>query len=143
MNDNHCDTTKKPKATMCTEYRTLSLMSHLLKMILRIILMRNRQKIENEIPVNFKVDSWLGRAPEKEFSKLRMICERYSEVNQDVYARFIDYEKAFDRVNHEKMIKCLNDIEINGKDLKILNIHDSKPILDTESIDPAEEKPLR
>ena len=40
---------KKPKATMCTEYRILSLMRHLLKKILRIILMRNRQKIENEI----------------------------------------------------------------------------------------------
>ena len=40
---------KKPKATMCTEFRTLSLMSHLLKMIIRIISMRNGQKIENEI----------------------------------------------------------------------------------------------
>ena len=39
----------KARATMCTEYRTLSLMSHLLKMIIRIILMRNRQKIETEI----------------------------------------------------------------------------------------------
>ena len=34
--------TKKLKATMCTEYRTLILMSHLLKMILCIMLMRNR-----------------------------------------------------------------------------------------------------
>ena len=40
---------RKLKATLCTEYRTLSLMSHLLKMILCTILMRNRQKIENEI----------------------------------------------------------------------------------------------
>ena len=37
-----------------------------------------------------------------------------------IYACFIDYEKAFDWVNHEKMIKCLNDIGINGKDLKLI-----------------------
>ena len=37
---------KKPKAT---EYRTLSLMSHVLKVILKVILLRNKQKIENEI----------------------------------------------------------------------------------------------
>ena len=35
---------KKPKATLCSEYRTLSLMSHFLKMILHIILLRNRKK---------------------------------------------------------------------------------------------------
>ena len=40
---------KTPKATMCTEHRTLNLMSYLLKIILHIILMKNRQKIENEI----------------------------------------------------------------------------------------------
>ena len=33
---------KKPKATMFTEYRTLSLMSPLLKAILKVILLRNR-----------------------------------------------------------------------------------------------------
>ena len=28
--------------------------------------------------------------------------------------------KRSTRVNHEKMIKCLNDIGINGKDLKLI-----------------------
>ena len=32
---------------------------------------------------------------------------------------FIDYEKALDRVYHEKMINCFNDIGINEKDLKM------------------------
>ena len=47
---------KKPKATMCTEYRTLSLMSHVLKVILKVILLRNKQKIENEIS---NLQKWL------------------------------------------------------------------------------------
>ena len=38
----------------------------------------------------------------------------------DIYACFIDCEKAFDRVNHEKLIKCIHDIGMNGKDLRII-----------------------
>ena len=51
---------------------------------------------------------------------MRLICERYSEVDKDIYACFIDYEKAFDRVNHEEMIKCLIDIGVDGKDIKLI-----------------------
>ena len=40
--------------------------------------------------------------------------------NNDDDACFIDFEKAFDWVNHEEMIKCLNDIGISGKDLKLI-----------------------
>ena len=94
-------------------------MRHLLKMILRIILMRNRQNIENEIN-EFQCRFMAGKATRQGIFNLRMICEHCSEVNQDVYACFINYEEAFDRVNHEKMIKCLNDIGINGKDLKMI-----------------------
>ena len=36
---------KKPKATKYTMYWTLSLMSHLLKMLLQIILLRNRKRV--------------------------------------------------------------------------------------------------
>ena len=51
---------------------------------------------------------------------MRLICERYGEVDKDIYACFIDYEKAFDRVNHESMIKCLRDIGVDGKDIKLI-----------------------
>ena len=94
-------------------------MSDLLKMILSIILMRNRQKIENEISELQSVFMARKGTGEGIFNS-RMVCERCSEVNQDVYACFIDYEKAFNRVNHENMIKCLNDFGINGKDLKLI-----------------------
>ena len=72
-------------------------MSHLLKMILRMILMRSRQKVENEISELQSGFMEEKGTREGRFS-LRMICGRYSEVNQDVYSSFIDYGKAFDRV---------------------------------------------
>ena len=94
-------------------------MNHLFRMILRIILVRNRQKIENEIS-KLQSGFMAGEGIREGSFDLRMICKRYSEVNQNVYACFMDYEKAFDRVNHEKIIKCLNDIGVNGRDLKMI-----------------------
>ena len=41
-------------------------------------------------------------------------------MGKDIYACFIDYEKACVRVSHEKMIKCLKEIGLNGKDIKLI-----------------------
>jgi hypothetical protein len=110
---------KKPKATMCTEYRTLSLMSHVLKVILKVLLNRNRKKIENEIS-SLQSGFMSKKGTREGIFNMRMLCERYCEMSKDIYACFIDYEKAFDRVNHEIMIKCLKDIGLNGKDIKLI-----------------------
>ena len=37
-----------------------------------------------------------------------------------IYACFIDYEKAFDRVHHESMINRLKDVGLNGKDINVI-----------------------
>ena len=65
---------KKPKATMCTEYRTLSLMSHVLKVILKVILLRNKQKIENEIS-NLQSGFMSGKGTREGIFNMRMLCE--------------------------------------------------------------------
>ena len=104
---------------MCTEYRTLSLMSHLLKVILKVILLRNRQKKENEIS-SLQSGFMSGKGTREGIFNMRMLCERYCEVGKDIYACFIDYEKAFDVVRHEKMIKCWKETGLNGKDIKLI-----------------------
>ena len=40
---------KKPNAQDCSEHRTISLMSHPMKLLLRIILERKSERIEKEI----------------------------------------------------------------------------------------------
>lgn len=42
-----------------------------------------------------------------------MLTEKHNNSKQ-IYVRFIDYNKAFDRVKHEKLILCLQDIELGG-----------------------------
>lgn len=41
-------------------------------------------------------------------------------VQKDLYLCFIDYEKAFDRVTHEKLIDDLRRVNVDGKDRRII-----------------------
>ena len=110
---------KKAKATKCSDFRTLSLMSHILKVLLKVVLLRIRNKIEKEI--NETQSGFItGKGTREGIFNLRTIYERYLDNDKDVYVCFIDYEKAFDRVNHEKMIECLKQIDIDGKDLRLI-----------------------
>ncbi|KAG1686094.1 Retrovirus-related Pol polyprotein from type-1 retrotransposable element R2 [Nymphon striatum] len=51
---------------------------------------------------------------------LRMLGERAIEHQQDVFICFIDYSKAFDKVQHTTLIKLLEQINIDDKDLRII-----------------------
>ena len=51
---------------------------------------------------------------------LRHLCEKAIEVRKDLYACFIDYTKAFDRVRHTSLIDILQDLDMDGKDLRIM-----------------------
>ena len=46
--------------------------------------------------------------------------ERCLEFGKDVYICFIDYEKAFDQVYHEQIMKCLDRIEVDDKDKRLI-----------------------
>ncbi|KAK3743177.1 hypothetical protein RRG08_064033 [Elysia crispata] len=45
-------------------------------------------------------------------------CVKLSQ--KDLYICFIDYSKAFDKVKHEKLFEMLNQLDIDGKDLRVL-----------------------
>ena len=49
-----------------------------------------------------------------------MIVEKYIETQKDIYARFIDYSRAFDTVNHEKLIECLKTTDIDQSDIVLI-----------------------
>src|SRR5204862_8244908 len=51
---------------------------------------------------------------------IRTLMERAIEVDTDLYMCFIDYNKAFDKVKHQEIIKMLENIGIDGKDLRII-----------------------
>ena len=51
---------------------------------------------------------------------LRTLIERALEVQKDVYLRFIDCTKAFDRVKHDELLKQLKQLRVDGKDLRLI-----------------------
>ncbi|KAG1708451.1 DNA polymerase zeta catalytic subunit [Nymphon striatum] len=100
---------KKPGAVECKNHRTISIMCHSVKLILSIIIERLRNKIRPEI-----AEEQFGFMPDKGTRNaifvLRMLSERAIEHQNRLYLCFIDYTKAFDKVQHEKLIVMLQDI---------------------------------
>ena len=103
-------------------------MSHVTKILARIIMKRMRNKTNPEI-----ADEQCGFVADRSTSNaifiLRTLVEKSIEVQVDLYLCFIDYTKAFDKVKHNKMLEIMNGINIDGKDLRIIK----KPILGTNS----------
>src|SRR5438132_1095970 len=110
---------KKPGETESKLHRTISLMSVVLKLILRILMQQMRNKIRpetNKSQCGFMNDTGTRNA----IFILRNICERSIEVNKDLYLCFINFTKAFDRVQHKKLLNMLQDLDLDGKDIRLV-----------------------
>ena len=97
---------KKPRATECSDFRTISLMPHTLKIFLKIIQNRIARSIDREVgrtQFGFRP----GSGTREGIFAFNIIAQKHLEVNQDLYTCFIDYSKAFDRVHHSQQIECL------------------------------------
>ena len=60
-----------------------------------------------------------GKNTREGIYNLRTIIERYIKCGKNIYLSFIDYEKAFDRVKLEKIIECMENLDIDGKDISL------------------------
>lgn len=110
---------KKPNAKCCSEYRTISLMSHTLKVLLRIIHNRIYAKLDMDISDN-QLGFRKGMGTREALFGLNVLMQRCLDVNQDIYICFIDFEKAFDRVQHEKLIEILQRKNIDTRDIRLI-----------------------
>lgn len=110
---------KKPGAVDCKDFRTISIMSHSVKILLRIIIERIRSKLRPEIS-----DEQFGFMPDKGTRNaifiLRMLCERAMQHQQNIFLCFIDYTKAFDKVQHEELVSLLKEIHVDNKDIQLI-----------------------
>ena len=93
---------KRPGTTEFELHRTISLISHIIKLILMVIMARIRKCTRNE---NFLI---------------RPLSEKAIEKQTDLYICFLDYTKAFNRVIHGKIIKLLQRLDTDGKDIQLM-----------------------
>ena len=103
----------------CEKHRTISLMSHVTKLVLRIVINRIRGRTLDEIaPVQygFMPDKGTGNA----IFVLRRLVERSVEKQRNVYTCFIDYSKAFDTVKHESLVEVLQSQDVDKSETRLL-----------------------
>ena len=90
---------KKGDMKECTNYRTISLISHASKVMLKIIQRRLQPFVERELP-DTQAGFRKGRGTRDIIADARWIIEKAREYQKEVNMCFIDYSKAFDSVDH-------------------------------------------
>jgi endonuclease/exonuclease/phosphatase family metal-dependent hydrolase len=110
---------KKANATDCGDYRTISLISHASKIMLRILTKRLEAKANEYISDN-QFGFRKGCGTREALAVMRILCERSLEYNNDIYICFIDFEKAFDRVDWKILLETLKDIGVDWRDRRMI-----------------------
>ena len=93
----------------CSNYRTIALISHVSKVMLKILQARLQQDVNREIP-DGQAGFRKGRGTRDQIANIRWIIEKAREFQRNTYFCLIDYAKAFDCVDHNKLWKILQEM---------------------------------
>jgi len=114
---------KKANARRCPDHRTISLMNHVLKAYLKVILRRIYRQCDQHISVE-QFGFRNGFGTRDALFGIQVLIQRCLDVDRDVYLCFIDYEKAFDRVRHSKLIEILKGVGVDERNVRsIANVY--------------------
>ena len=111
---------KNTNAVKCSDHQTISLISHATKILLKILTNRIEAKARDFIGQN-QFGFRKGCDTRDAIGVIRMVCERSLECGNNVYICFVDFEKAFDRVNWEKMMKVLQSIGVDWRNRRMIS----------------------
>ena len=93
---------KKGNANECSNYHTIALISHASKVLLKILQARLQQYMKCELP-DIQAGFRKGIGTRDQIANILWIRERAREFQKNIYFCFIDYAKAFDCVDHNKL----------------------------------------
>ena len=102
---------KKGNAKECSNYRTIALISHASKVMLKILQARLQQYLNRELP-DIQAGFRKGRGTRDQIVNICWIMETAREFQRNIYFCFIDYAKGFECVNHNKLWKILKEMGI-------------------------------
>ena len=102
---------KKGGPKECSNYHTIALISHTSKVMLKILQARLQQYVNREL-LNVQAGFRKGRRTRDQFANIQWIIEKAREFQKNIYFCFIDYAKAFDCVDHNKLWKILKEMGI-------------------------------
>ena len=99
---------EKGNAKECSNYRTIALISHASKVMLKILQARFQQYVNRELP-DVQAGFRKGRGTRDQIANIRQIVEKAKEFQKNIYFCFIGYAKAFDCVDHNKLENSSRD----------------------------------
>ena len=102
---------KKGNAKKCSTYRTVALISHASKVMLKILQARLQQYVNRELS-DVQAVFRKGRGTRGQIANISWIIKKAREFQKNIYFCFIDYAKAFDCVDHNKLWKIPKEIGI-------------------------------
>ena len=109
-----------PKERQCQRMLncTTALISQASKVMLKILQARLQQYVNHELP-DVQASFRKGRGTRDQIANIRWIIEKAREFQKNIYFCFIDYPKAFDCVNHNKLENSERDGNTRPPDLPL------------------------
>ena len=80
--------------------------------MLKILPVRLQQYVNQELP-DVQAGFRKGRGTRDQIANIRWITEKAREFQKNIYFCFIDYAKAFDCVDHNKLWKILQEMGVS------------------------------
>ena len=100
---------KKGNAQERSNYGTIALISHASKVVLKILQARLQQYVNRELP-DVQAGFRKGRGTRDQIANICWITKKAREFQENIYFCFIDYAKAFDCVDHNKLWTILKEM---------------------------------
>lgn len=105
---------KKGDRSNIANYRPVSLMSNLYKLFIRIIANRMNNKLDTYQPVE-QAGFRKGFGTMDHLHSMKILIEKCNEYNINLALAFVDYEKAFDTIEMQPILKALDDCRIDTR----------------------------
>ena len=102
---------KERQCQECLNYRTISLISHTSKLMLKILQARLQQYMHCELP-DVQAGFRKGSGTRDQIANTHWIIKKAREFQKNIYCCFVDYAKASDCVDHNKLWKILKEMGI-------------------------------
>ena len=93
---------KKVNPKDCSYYCTIAFLSHVSKVMLKILQVRLQQYVNREL-LDVQTGFRKGRGTRDQIASICWITEKARDFQKNIYFCFIDYTKAFDYVDHNKL----------------------------------------
>ena len=93
---------KKGSAKECSDYCAIAFISRTSKVVLKILQARLQQYMNHELP-DVQAGFKRGRGTRDQIANICWITEKARELQKSIYFCCIDYAKAFDCVDHNKL----------------------------------------